>query len=65
MGQQYLLFFLIQFCYFGDFMCFIKRETCNLFLKFREIIQWRETVLRVHGMKSDEKLFFCQVNVIF
>ena len=46
-------------------MCFIKRETRNCILKFREIFQWRATVLRVHGMKFDEKPFFCQVYVIF
>ena len=42
-------------------MCFIERETENLILKFREIFLQRETVLRGHGMKSDEKLFFCQI----
>ena len=39
-------------------MCFIERETQNFILKFREISPWRETVLRTHGMKSDEKPFF-------
>ena len=46
-------------------MCFIKRETQNFILKFREIFPWRETVLRAHGMKFDEKLFFCQTYAIF
>ena len=36
-------------------MCFIERETQNFILKFREIFPWTETVLRAHGMKSDEK----------
>ena len=39
-------------------MCFIKRETRNFILKFREIFPWRQTVLRIHGMKSDKKPFF-------
>ena len=38
-------------------MCFIKRETRNVILKFREIFPCRETVLRVQRMKSDEKPF--------
>ena len=46
-------------------MCFIERETQTFILKFREISQKRETVLRAHGMKSDEKPFFCQIYVIF
>ena len=29
-----------------------------LFLTFREIFPWRETVLRAHGIKSDKKQFF-------
>ena len=45
-------------------MCFIERETWNFVLKFRGIFQWRETVLRAHRMKSDEKLFFCQIYAI-
>ena len=48
----------------GGFMCFIERETQNFILKFREIFLWRETVLRAHGMKSNEKPFFCQIYVI-
>ena len=36
----------------------IERETRNFILKFREIFLWRETVLKAHGMKSDEKPFF-------
>ena len=40
-------------------MCSIERETENFILKFREIFLWRETVLRAHGMKSDEKPFLC------
>ena len=42
-------------------MCFIERETHNFILKFREIFPWKETVLRAHGMKSDEKPFSCQI----
>ena len=42
-------------------MCFIERETQNFKLKFREIFLWRETILRAHGMKSDEKPIFCQI----
>ena len=45
-------------------MCFIEGETQNFILKFREVFLWRETMLRVHGMKSDEKLFFCQIYAI-
>ena len=44
---------------------FIEREMHNFILKFREIFPWRETVLRVHGMKSDEKVHFCQIYAIF
>ena len=39
------------------FMCFIEKETQNFILKFREIKE--RNVLRVHGMKSDEKLSLC------
>ena len=46
-------------------MRFIEREKHNVLLKFGEIFPWRETVLRVHGMKSDEKLFFCQIYAFF
>ena len=45
-------------------MCFIEREAQNFILKSGEIFLWRETVLKVHVMKSDEKLFFCQMYVI-
>ena len=45
-------------------MFFTERETQNFIPKFREIFPWRETVLRAHGMKSDEKMFFCQICVI-
>ena len=45
-------------------MCFIERETQNVILKFRDIFLWRETVLKAHGKKSDEKLFFCQIYAI-
>ena len=38
-------------------MCSIEIETQNLILKFREIFSWRQTVLRTHGMKSDDKAF--------
>ena len=44
-----------------DFMCFIEGETHNFIVKFGEIFPWRETRLNAHGMKSDEKLFFCQI----
>ena len=47
------------------FMHFIERETWNFILKFREIFPWRETVLRAHRMKSDEKLLFCQIYANF
>ena len=40
-------------------MCFIGKEAQNFILKFGQIFLWRETVLRAHGMKSDEKHFFC------
>ena len=46
-------------------MCFIKRETQNFILKFREIFPWRETGLMEHRMKSEEKPFFCQSYAIF
>ena len=46
-------------------MCFIDRETQNFILKLRKIFPWRETVLRAHGMKSDERPFFCQIYAIF
>ena len=39
-------------------MCFIEGEARNVILRFRKIFLWRETVLRAHGMKSDEKPFF-------
>ena len=39
-------------------MCFIGKETHLFILKFMEIFPWRGIVLRAHGMKSDEKLFF-------
>ena len=42
-------------------MCYIKGGTQNFILKFRDIFPWRETAPRAHGMKSDEKLFFCQI----
>ena len=47
------------------FMCCFERKTCNLILKFREIFPWRETVLRVHRIKSDEKLFLDQIYAFF
>ena len=46
-------------------MCFIERETQNFILKFREIFLQRETMLRTHRMKSDEKPFFCQFMQLF
>ena len=45
-------------------MSFIVRETQNFILKLREIFPWRETVFRAHIVKSEEKLFFCQIYVI-
>ena len=51
--------------FFLNISMFIIRETQNFILKIREIFRWRETVLRTHGMKSDEKPFFCQISVIF
>ena len=45
-------------------MSFIERETEIFTPKFREIFPWRETMLRVQWMKSDEKPFFCQIYVI-
>ena len=46
-------------------MCFIERERKTFILKFKEIFPWRETVLRAHRMKSDERPFFCQIYAIF
>ena len=46
---------------FKWFYMFIERETQNYVLKFREFFPWRETVLGAHGVKSDEKPFFCQI----
>ena len=46
-------------------MCFIEWETHKFILELREIFLWKEKVLRVHGMKSDEKPFFCQIYAIF
>ena len=45
-------------------MQIIERETQYFILKFMEIFPRRETVLRIHGMKSDQELFFCQIYVI-
>ena len=45
-------------------MCCIEREKGNFILKFREIFLCRETVLRAHGMESDEKPFFFQIYAI-
>ena len=42
-------------------MCFMEREKQNFILIYREIFPYRETVLRAHGMLSDEKPFFCQI----
>ena len=46
-------------------MHFIERKTHNFILKFSEIFLWREAVLRVHGMKSDEKLFYVKIMRFF
>ena len=46
-------------------MCFIERETRKFILKLRKIFSWRESVLRVRGMKSDEKPFNCQIYAFF
>ena len=56
--------FLIRYCYLNGFMCFIEREPQNFVLKFRGIFLWRETMLRGHRMKSDEKPFFSQTYAI-
>ena len=45
----------------SGFMCIIERETQNFIIKFSEIFIWRETVLRAHGMKSDDKSLFYQI----
>ena len=39
-------------------LCVLLRETQNFILKFREIFPSRETALRIHRIKSDEKLFY-------
>ena len=39
-------------------MCFIERETRNFNPRFREMLPWRDIILRAHRMKSDEKPFF-------
>ena len=49
---------------FKCFLCFIERETQNVILELGEIFLWREAELRAHGMKSDEKPFFCQIYAI-
>ena len=36
----------------------MESETHNFILRFREILPWRETVLRAHRMKADENPFF-------
>ena len=46
-------------------MCFIERETHDFILKLMEIFPWRETVLSVHGIKSDKNPFFCQMYATF
>ena len=47
-------------------MRLVLKETQNFIKKFREIFSWRETVLRAHRMKSDDKkLISCQIYVIF
>ena len=46
------------------FYMLIEKETHTFILKLTEIFPWRETVLRAHGIKSDEKPFFCQIYVI-
>ena len=46
-------------------MCFFGIETWNFIIWFWEIFPWRETVLRAHRMKSDEKLFFYQIYAFF
>ena len=42
-------------------MSFIERERSNFILKIKGDFPWRETVLRAHRMKSDEKSFFSQI----
>ena len=46
-------------------MCFVEKETRNFILTFMAFFPWKETVLKAHGMKSDEKPFFCQIYAIF
>ena len=46
-------------------MYYIERETQNFILTFRGIFLWRETVLRTHRMKSDKKLFFFKLILVF
>ena len=46
-------------------MCFTERESRNFILKFRDILPWKETVFRAHGIKSDEKAFSCQIYTMF
>ena len=58
-------FFTIILLFKWLYGCFIERGIQNFILKFREIFLWRNTVLRAHGMKSDEKPFFCQIYAIF
>ena len=61
-----LIFFYIYKIVIEVVLCvFIERETHKFILKFRKIFPWRKTVLRAHGMKSDENQFFCQIYVFF
>ena len=57
-------FFNITFLLKWFYVFYWKRNT-KLNLKFMEIFPCIETMPRAHGMKSDEKPFFCQIYVIF
>ena len=49
-----------------EVLCILLKEKHETFsLKFREFSPCRDTVLRVHGMKPDEKSFFYQIYAIF
>ena len=52
-------YFLIE-CHFGD-LCVLLNKKHIFSLKFWGTFPCRETVLRVHWMKPDKKLFFFQI----
>ena len=60
LGHQYLLSY--EYSNVILIVCMFCKQINTLFyLKFREIFLYRRTVLRLHGMKSAEKLFFFQI----